>query len=99
MNTLRHVLLRTATAGAVLLALSPVGTQTPDGIQLVQMMHGDKGMQGQGMQGQGAPGTHGQDTQNQTGQASPAPGMQGQAGQGQHPSDRVREGTRVAQRQ
>lgn len=94
MNRFRHFLLSMATAGAVVFVFSPLGAQTLDGAQFVQMMHGDKGMQGQGTQmqtGQGPPpmqgqgmGEHGMKGQQTQAPPQPlVPGMQGQSGQNQ----------------
>lgn len=76
MTRLTHLLLGTTTIGAMIWGIASVSAQTPDGIQLAQMMHGDK-MQSQGVpvQAPGAPA--------QTMPGMPMPGNSGQGMQGQ----------------
>lgn len=76
MTRLTHLLLGTTTIGAMFWGISSVGAQSLDGIQVAQMMHGDK-MQSQGAPAQvpGAPA--------QTMPGMPMSGTQGEGMQGQ----------------
>lgn len=76
MTRFTHLLLGTTTIGAMFWGISSAGAQTPGGIQLAQMMHGDK-MQSQGAPAQ-VPGAPAQTMPGMPMPVNPSQGMQGQ---------------------